>query len=89
MTCTPKTSVTIGPKGVVACFVVLLVVIACGAQKQSSLWTDAEKEKGYVVFQHSTLELLRDDHVPPRDRRLREWDSVPSGHLGSTSASLD
>ncbi len=77
MTCTPRKSVTIGPLLVVVFVLLFFAARRCLAQAQPALWTDAEKQTGYVVFRHSTLELLRDDHVPPRDRRLREWDSVP------------
>ncbi len=30
-------------------------------------WTAAERKKGYVVFQHPTLSILWDTHIPARD----------------------
>lgn len=50
-------------------------IAAVGAE--SAAWTDAQREKGYVVFQHSKLELLAKQHVPARDTILRDWASVP------------
>ena len=55
----------------------LLTVFAAGianaqgadrAQKAAAAqWTPAERKKGYVVFRHHTLDILRPSHVPTRE----------------------
>ncbi len=40
---------------------------AFGDEAVAPEWTAAEREKGYVVFQHPTLSLLWNGHVPSRE----------------------
>ena len=64
-------------KPILAIGVIALVASWISAvNAESPQWSDAEREKGHVVFQHSTLELLRKDHVPARETILRDWQSV-------------
>ena len=35
-------------------------------------WTQAERDKGYAVFEHSTLQILSDTYVPPRDALVKQ-----------------
>ena len=76
MTCTPRDFVQAVSAVAVGCYIVFLAASVCGGETAAPEWTDADKEKGYVVFQHSTLELLRDDYVPARETILHDWQSV-------------
>ncbi len=51
-------------------FGVLLVVVALAACAPSfaQQWTEAENQKGYVVFEHNTLENMPEDYVPTRQQ---------------------
>ena len=39
-------------------------------------WTEAEQERGYVVFRHSTLALLQNNMAPARENILRDWNNI-------------
>ena len=62
---------------VFAAAMMLLAILAVGIatgqdadpapEAAEAQWTQAELDKGYVVFQHGTLQLLRDSHVPQRE----------------------
>ena len=53
------------------CFFIMLAAVAAGVAAPtetpaSSPWSPAELYKGYMVFQHSTLEGVTPGHVPSR-----------------------
>ena len=59
---------------------VLIVASALGAgvraQDARTEWTEAEVEKGYVVFRHDTLRPLPEAFVPARGAILNDWNEV-------------
>ena len=60
--------------GTAACLVLISANNAWSAPETT--WPEAERTKGYIVFEHSTLLILPDDHVPAREKIVNNEVSI-------------